>query len=106
MIDKKELYKEINKIAYEILDEIVSPICKIPKGRIWADLFHADICCYAMGDKENEQIFEEINKKYNLGFDYKLVNDDGSEEHIPAPITDRWSLASIALYIILNREDE
>jgi len=108
MIDKKELYKEIDKISYEILDEIVSPICEIPKGSIWADLFSADIGCYTNGDeKENDEIFEEINKKYKLGLDYICLNtEDDSRKNVPVPFDDKWPLALIALHILLHREDK
>jgi hypothetical protein len=67
MHPKIELYRELSKIAHEILDEIVSPACGIPKGSIWADLWLADLECYCMEDDEaREKILTGIEERYNL----------------------------------------
>lgn len=97
MIDKKELYKEIDRISYEILDEIISPVCKIPKGAIFADIFLADIGCYTSGDENEEyEILDQICKKYKL--------ESLDEKEYLSPLAVYNTLASMALYIILFGE--
>lgn len=58
-----ETYKKIERIAYEILDEIISPVCGI--GDIWVDIHLANIGCYA-DETEEKQIFKLIGEKYKL----------------------------------------
>ena len=85
MINKKELSKHIGSIGYDILDEIVSPVCGI--GAIMADLYLAEINTYTSCDeKENKKIFKLISKKYNIKMDKEYFSE--------API------ALLALYIM------
>lgn len=98
MIDKKELYCELDRIAYEILDEIVSPVCEIPKGSIWADIFAADIACYAFEEEEEQEIIKRICDKYKI---HSIC-----EGEFIAPFEPWWPLSLIALYILINGEAE
>jgi hypothetical protein len=67
METKMELYRELSRLAHEILDEIVSPACGIPKGSIWADLWLADLECYCMEDDvARERILTAIEERYSL----------------------------------------
>jgi hypothetical protein len=65
--NRKELVEALSKIAYDILDNIVSPVCSIPRGTIWADLWLADLECYCMeDDQEREKILVGIQERYSL----------------------------------------
>lgn len=115
MIKKKELDKQINLITYDILDNVISHLCNIPKGRIWADPFMADISCYTQHTDEPEEQLErmikkEICKRYGIKSLYKTkdhfiikIEDikNVEDEEFEVPICTDWSLASIALYILL-----
>lgn len=97
MIDKKELYSEIDNLVYEILDEIVCPVTDLTPGTIWADSFMADIACYTMGEEDqDEEILKRIGERYGL--------PSLSDEEFISPLDAGWSLASIALYILLKGE--
>jgi hypothetical protein len=62
---KLVLYKELQKIAYEIIDEIICPVCGI--SGVMADLWLADIETYTMeDDQEREAILAKIEEKYQL----------------------------------------
>lgn len=88
MINKDELKRMIVAISYDILDEVVSPVCHIPKGGIVANVFLADLGCYTIGDEEEEkQLDKELRKRYSL------------DEHVDLPMY--VPVASIALSVIL-----
>ncbi|MHA1437967.1 MAG: hypothetical protein ACTSPD_10355 [Promethearchaeota archaeon] len=95
-IDKKELKNAIGSIGYDILDNIVSPICGI-EGII-ADLYLATLLDYTLGEDspENDKIIKTICERYKLEY-----LDD--ENEIP-PIYPDMSIALIALYILENGE--
>lgn len=110
MIDKKELYKQIDLIIYDVLDNVVSPICEIGKG-IWADPFMADITCYTQhredSDIKEKEIINTICKRYRVpslqnGNHFIMETKVTETNEYIAPLKIYWSLASIALYIILN----
>ena len=92
MINKKELSKLIGQIGYEILDEIIAPVCGI-EGII-ADLYLADMACYTMGDEENEKkIIDKIIERYKLyRTDAELIIDSS------------MPIALIVLFILENGE--
>ena len=96
MLNKKEIYHELMRISYEILDEIVSPVCGIPKGTIVADIWLADLECYIMDDsQEREKIYEEIKKKYQI-----------SDDEMDAYVDSYTPLIQIALFIYLRSGKE
>jgi archaellum biogenesis ATPase FlaH len=65
MNSKIELYNNLRKIAYDIIDNIIAPTCGITD--IQADLWLADIETYCNeDDKLREKILIEIENKYNL----------------------------------------
>jgi len=69
MIKKEELSKYIGNIGYDIIDNIISPVCGIDK--VIADLYLADIQTYTFGDKkENNKIIKQVEKKYNIKLEY------------------------------------
>jgi len=118
MIDKKELDKQIDLIANDILDNVISPFCNIPRGSIWADPFMASIDCY-IGHKE-EQLERSIINKICHRYGIKSLSETSThyvlstktieemyDEEFESPIQGNWSLAEIALYLILhgNRPD-
>ena len=120
MIDKKQLDKQIDLIAYDILDNVISPLCNIPKRSIWADPFMANIGCYVghrdkeiSEEDEGQEVINAICEKYGIKSLYK-TNDHYVveikpvyDEEFESPICVDWSLATIALYILLhgNRPD-
>lgn len=87
-IDNKLLSLWIIKIGFEIIDDVISPICGI--DHVIADLYLADVWVYASDQKEVDKIFREIRKKYKLN-KYTLLDDS-----IP--------IAMIALEILLEGE--
>lgn len=95
MHSKLELYKELRLIAYDILDNIISPICEIPKGTIWADLWLADIECYCMDDdQQREKILTAIEERYQL------------EEHELSYVDSYTPLIQIALFLYVRDRKE
>jgi len=113
MIDKKELDKQIDLISYDILDNVISPLCDIPKGSIWADPFMASIECYLGHTDKSEEDLEEIIKKeickrYGIKSLYKTIDhfiveiESVEDEEFESPICGDWSLATISLYILLH----
>ena len=113
MIDKKQLDKQIDLIAYDILDNVISPLCDMPKGSIWADPFLASIDCYTCNtlipeEELGNDIINKICKRYGIKSLYK-TNDHYVveikpvyDEEFESPISTHWSLAEIALYLILH----
>lgn len=95
-IDKNELKQMTGSIGYDILDNIVSPICGI--SGIMANLYLATILDYTMDedDPDTDKIIEEICKRYKLEY-----LDD--EKTVP-PIFADMPIALIALYILENGE--
>ena len=95
-MEKNEVYHALSKICYEILDEIVSPVCEIPKGTIWADIWLADLECYILDDeKAREEIYKRIKEKYQ-------ISDDEMDYYIDS----YTPLIQIALFIYLRRGKE
>jgi hypothetical protein len=89
---KEKINLLIVGISYEILDEIVSPICGIEKGGILADLNLATLDCYYIGENDERlQILNEIASRFKIRRELLSAIDD-------AP------LAFIALNIILEGE--
>ena len=87
--DYKVFLKEIDRISYDILDNIVSKICEI--GPIMADIYLADIGCYTFNDEEEfEKIRTAIQKRYKLDPKKQLVET----------LTETTPLALIALQIM------
>jgi len=65
MHNKIEIYTELRKIAYDIIDNIICPVCGI--SEVVADLWLADIETYVQeDDKQREKILGMIEEKYNL----------------------------------------
>lgn len=76
MLAKKKKYKYQSKIparqmtywvgilGYEILDEVVSPMCGI--SGVVADLYGADILLYAQNEAHAEKILKKILKRYKI----------------------------------------
>lgn len=100
-ISKEEKQKEISKIvtelAYEILDEIISPICDI--GNVIADCNLATINDYTMGDeKEINEIINKIIEKYNL--------EEGEGAYLSNIMTEDMPLNLISLMIIEEHENK
>lgn len=54
----------IGNISYEIIDEIISPMCGI--SGVFADLYLADIVTYADTKELQEKILRKIYRKYNI----------------------------------------
>jgi hypothetical protein len=94
MVDKNELNKSLQRISYEILDEIISPVCKIRSGSVVANPFVADIDCYTGGYKDLEnEVIKRIHDKYNV--------DWMDDEKQASPIEIYQPLITVALYILL-----
>ena len=83
------LIQAIINIAYEILDEIVSPVCEIPGG-IGADIYLADLACYA-DDKQVQVILDKVVERYG-------VDRDRLES------LDRQPIGLIAMYVLEARK--
>lgn len=65
MHPKLEIYNELKRIAYEIIDEVICPVCGI--SDVMADIWLADIETYCMeDDHEREEILAKIEIKYEL----------------------------------------
>lgn len=95
MHPKVELYRELNRICYEILEEIVGPACGIGPG-ILADIWLADLECYCMDDdQDREKIYKGIQEKYNI-----------SDDEMDAYIDSYTPLIQIALFIYLRDRKE
>jgi hypothetical protein len=61
--------RQVTNRAYEILDSIVSKVCRI--GPIAADIYMADLGCYTIGDeKETKRILDKITEKYGVDREY------------------------------------
>ena len=114
-LNKKKIAFQINAISQDILDNVISPACDIPKG-IWADPFLTDITIY-LGHTDNEypeeQQIQTILKTICERYGIASLSPDGPHAVIKlgdetieynkfiSPIDSYWTLASIALYIIL-----
>lgn len=70
MITKNEMSKHVGNIGYDILDNIVGPVCGI--SGIFADLYLADIETYTYEDKEQKKIFKLISKKYEVNINWGI----------------------------------
>lgn len=85
----KQLVDRVVKLAYEVLNDVILPMCDIEGA--FADPYLASIDCYTCSirgneDKLEQEIVDAIIKKYNLN-EY-------------APISGFTPLALIALIII------
>lgn len=61
--------RQVTNRAYEILDEIISPVCGI--SGVSADIYMADLDCYCgSDDKETELILDKIAEKYKVDREY------------------------------------
>jgi hypothetical protein len=77
--------KEVVRLSYDILDNVVSPLLKI-KG-ISADVFRAALACYASDEEDMNKVVKAIAERYN-------VHEDEIDEFKDYP------LAFLSLYII------
>jgi len=68
---KEELSKYIDKIGYEIIDDIISPMCGI--SDVIADLYLADIQTYEYDEKKAIRIAEKVFKKYGIKNGYAEI---------------------------------
>ena len=70
-INKNQLTHWIGKLGYEIIDEIISPMCEI--SDVVADLYLADVITYAVDDKLADKIIKKIKERYKI--DYYIMPD-------------------------------
>ena|SRR5690348_131653 len=82
--------KEVVRVSYDILDNIVSPLLEI--SGISADVFRADLWCYA-DDEDMPKLVKAIAERYN-------VPEDEIDEFKDEP------LAFLSLYIIAHAKEE
>ncbi|GEM_PF-3341297 len=88
-INPKILTYWIGKIGYQIIDEIISPMCGI--DGVIAELYLVDIGIYTMDDKLTAKIATKIVKRYKL-------------DKIYAELIQDWNLAQIVLLILEEGE--
>lgn len=88
-IPRLTITRLIGAIGYDIIDNVICPECGIDS--VIADLYLADISCYADGDKQSLKIAKKILKRYKIKDEHGLYSD---------LISGGWPIALIVLLIL------
>lgn len=100
-IEKELVSKAVGQIGYDIIDNIISPICGV--SGVFADLYLADISIYTDSEEQGQEVIKAIYERYKMPID-EVIDVETNKSSYRFSVQDSWPIALIVLLILEEGE--